>query len=88
MPPNGLVDEELVLKTVRQPLRVWYKLGDYIKTQRQTSGHYAAFVEYLAYRSVKYQLEEIPADQWTRLEGVDLVKEFSKDLKPVQKPKW
>ncbi|OGN92747.1 MAG: hypothetical protein A2Z75_08515 [Chloroflexi bacterium RBG_13_50_10] len=91
MVEGRIIEEKMALKLVRgQPLRFWYKLESYINKKRgpKGRGHYARFLEDYVIRSTKYQMAKVPEEEWTRLDGVNLVKHFKKRIEKGKWRKW
>ena len=76
---RGSIPEDLTMKLIGGlPLRCWYKLGEYVKEVRKERGHYARFVEDFVRRSLKFQIAYVPREEWTKLNGKELVHELLK----------
>lgn len=76
---RGYIPEDLTVKLIGGlPLRCWYKLGEYVKEVRKERGHYARFMEDFVKRSLKFQIAYEPKEEWTKLNGKELVHELLK----------
>ena len=76
---RGSISEDLTVKLMGGlPLRCWYKLGEYVKEVRKERGHYARFMEDFVKRSLKFQIAHEPREEWTKLNGNELVHELLK----------
>ena len=73
---------DIVMKLVGGlPIRVWYKLDKvgFIKDKREQRGHYARYAEYFTKKSIEYQIEYQPMEEWTKLnENKDVLNELIK----------
>jgi hypothetical protein len=82
---QNVFDEELAIRLFGgMPVRSWYCLRSYIENRRKEQGHYARYVQEFAKRSIKYQIEHYPENEWTRLKKdstpeTNLVQELQKD---------
>lgn len=64
---QGVLNEYLVAEAFAGPtaLRCWHQLRQYIEKNRETrGGRYCVGVQYLAEFTIKYQIKNMPKDQW------------------------
>jgi len=77
---HGMLDKGLAMDLFRgPPVRCWYKLGGYIEDRAGEQGYFGGYVIDFAKRSIKYQIENIPRVQWTKLDGENVVEKLLDD---------
>jgi len=91
---RGIFDEALAIKLFGGwPIRAWSRLSGYVKRKRKERGHYARYAEDFAKRSIKYQIEHDPKDEWTSLtirarKKENLVEDLAKELLSSRERGW
>jgi len=77
---RGILDEGLAMDLFKgAPVRCWNRLGDYIEDRAKERGYFGGYVKDFAKRSIKYQIENIPRVQWTKLDGENVVEKLLDD---------
>jgi hypothetical protein len=90
---EGILDEKLAIRLFGGwPIRAWSRLSDYVELRRKERGHYSRYAEDFAKRSIKYQIQHDPKDEWTSLtiEGrkENLVEDLAKKLLSSRERGW
>lgn len=65
---GGIIDASLAINLFKGPaIRGWACLSGFIERRREERGHYARYFQDFVKRSVRYQIEHDPREEWTKL---------------------
>lgn len=78
---HGLISQSKAIEGYGgAPVRVWYKLNEYIKYERRHRGSYAEHLQEFVRRSIKYQVQYQPREKWTHLHSENLIEKLSREF--------